>query len=205
MVVPPPPQTINLLNTMKASSLTFPLHSVETVPAASQPALRRLRDSVGAIPNLAASMAESPVLIEAFVTLRGLFQTMSSFNAAERELLFLTNAVENRCEYCTAIHATFAVKAGAMQDTIDAVREKRPLADARQNALVEFARLVVRERGQVGADDLQRFLAAGFARHQALELLAALAISTMANYGRHLTHAPLDEFLLPQASRAIAV
>lgn len=189
---------------MKTSALTFPLHTLETAPAASQPALTRLRDSVGAIPNLAASMAESPVLIEAFVTLRGLFHAMSSFSPVERELLFLTNAIENRCEYCTAIHATFAVKAGAPQETVDTVREKRPLADARQNALVEFARRVVRERGHVGADDLQRFLAAGFERHQALELLAALAISTMANYGRHLTRAPLDAFLLPQASRAVA-
>jgi uncharacterized peroxidase-related enzyme len=192
------------LKIMKASSITFPPHTLESAPAASQPVLQRLREAVGAIPNLAGAMAESPVLIDAFVTLRGLFHAKSSFAPVERELLFLVNAVENGCEYCTAIHATFAVKSGAPQETVDAVRSRRPLADARQQTLVEFARRVVRERGRVGPDDLQRFVDAGFEKHQALEVLAALAISTMANYGRHLTHAPLDEFLLPQTSRPVA-
>jgi uncharacterized peroxidase-related enzyme len=189
---------------MKASSITFPPYTEESAPAASQPALQRLREEVGAIPNLAGAMAESPVLIEAFVTLRGLFHAKSSFSPLECELMFLVNAVENGCEYCTAIHATFAIKSGASQETVDAVRGRRPLADARQQALVEFARRVVRERGRVAPEDLQRFVGTGFEKHQALEVLAALAISTMANYGRHLTHAPLDEFLLPQATHRAA-
>src|SRR5688572_27588494 len=89
-------------NIMKASSISFPPHTIDSAPAASQPVLQRLREEVGAIPNLAGAMAESPVLIDAFVTLRSLFHAKSSFSPVERELLFLVNAVENGCEYCTA-------------------------------------------------------------------------------------------------------
>lgn len=54
-------------------------------------------------------------------------------------------------------------------------------------------------RGQISEADLQAFLAAGYTKAQALEVIVGVAVSVLANYANHLADAPLDEFLQPQA------
>lgn len=186
---------------MTTTSTFFPAQTRASVPDRSNPALAKLEKAVGAIPTLAATMATSPTLIEAFVNLRESFYATSTFSPADRELILLTNAVENGCGYCTAIHTAFGLKEGVAQETITAVRAKGALANARESALVEFDRALLRHRGQVSDEDTTRFLAAGFTEAQALELIAAAAISTLANYSGRLTRVPLDEFLQPHAAR----
>lgn len=173
-------------------------HTLETAPTASKPMLEKLNASVGMIPNLAAAMSESPQLIEGFVTLRGLFQASSSFSPAERETVALVNAVENSCRYCTAIHSTFALHAGVTQDTVDAIRAGKSLSEPRMRALTDYARTMVRERGHVAEADLQSFFKAGFTKAQSLEIIAALALSILANYSSHLTKVPPDDAIKPQ-------
>lgn len=57
--------------------------------------------SVGMIPNLAASMAESPELLKGFLTIRQIFYS-GTFSPGEIPVLALTNAFENGCRYCMA-------------------------------------------------------------------------------------------------------
>lgn len=169
-------------------------------PAASQPALARLRQAVGGTPNLAVAMAGSPALIEAFETVRALFHQHSTFSTPERELVFLVNATENGCGYCTAIHSLFGTKEGLPAAAIEAVRAKRLPADPRLAALAAFARRLISQRGLVSPSDWEQFLAAGFKSEQAIELVAAAALSTMANYAGRLTQPTLDGFLQPFAA-----
>ena len=176
----------------------FTVHTFDTAPPGSLPALDKLKASVGMIPNLAGAMAESPTLIDAFETVRTIFQK-GSFNPAEREILSLTNAVENRCSYCVAIHSTFALGAGADQATVDSIRNGDLPADSRARALARFSKTLIKNRGHVNGEDIDTFIAAGFTKDQALEVLVGLATSVLANYARHITQAPLDEPLKAQA------
>ncbi len=170
----------------------FAIHSRDTAPAASKSVLDRLKTSVGMVPNLAAAMAESPTLIDAFVTLREIFGR-GSFAPVERELLLLTNAVENGCRYCAAIHSTFGMQAGLSREDVARVRAGGVPQEARLAALCCFDRKVLRERGRVAGADLAIFEQAGFTRAQALEVLAAAAMSSMANYAGRMTQTPPDE------------
>ena len=47
----------------------FPIHTLETAPEASKPALSGLKAAFGLIPNAAGAMSASPVLINSFVAL----------------------------------------------------------------------------------------------------------------------------------------
>jgi uncharacterized peroxidase-related enzyme len=176
----------------------FTIHTLETAPAASKPALEKLKAAVGMIPNLAGAMSESPQLIEAFATLGGLLRAGSSFSPVEREIISLVNAVENGCRYCMAIHSTFALHSGVKLTTVDAIRAGQSPGEVRLNALTEYARTMLRERGQINDAALQSFFKAGFTRAQSLEIIAALALSIMANYAGHLTHVPPDEAIKAQ-------
>jgi uncharacterized peroxidase-related enzyme len=175
----------------------FNVHTLETAPENSRPALKKLKESVGMIPNLAGAMANSPTLIEAFESVRSIFQK-SSFTPQEREVLSLTNAVQNGCDYCVAIHSTFALKSGVDQQTVDSIRMNKKPEDKRFGALFSFSKLLIEKRGQAESSDMELFIAAGFKKEQALDVVVGHAVSVLANYGRHITHAPLDEMLEPQ-------
>lgn len=177
---------------------TFDVYTLESAPEASRPALERLKDRVGLIPNLAAAMSESPTLIDAFVTLHGIYHG-GSFSAVERETISLTNAVANECSWCVAAHSTFAQKANVAPDAVEALRAGRLPEDPRLEALSAFARKMTTTRGRIDEADLEAFLSAGYTRAQALEVVVGVAVSVLANYANHLVDAPLDAFLQPQA------
>jgi alkylhydroperoxidase family enzyme len=56
---------------------------------------------------------------------------------------------------------------------------------------------LVRNCGSVDRHAFQAFLAAGYSRRQALEVVMGMAFSVMGSYAAHLTRPPLDEFLKP--------
>jgi len=174
------------------TTTTYPVHTLDTAPAASRPLLERLTKSVGMVPNLAAAMAESPVLLEGFLAVREIFHH-GSFTPAEAQVLALTNAYENGCRYCMALHSAMALKDGVPQDGVAALREGRPPREPRLAALSDLSRRLVAARGHVREHDLGRFAAAGFSRAQALEVVLGVAVSVLPNFAHHITGCPVDE------------
>jgi len=51
----------------------------------------------------------------------------------------------------------------------------------------------VARRGHVGEEDLGRFLAAGFSRAGALEVVLGGAVSILPNFAHQITHCPIDD------------
>jgi AhpD family alkylhydroperoxidase len=114
-------------------------------------------------------------------------------------VLLLTNAVANRCAWAVAFHSTLALKEGVAKEDVLALRERRRPNDARLAALSTFAQALIEKRGSVGEKELEAFSAAGFRSDQLLEVIAATAISTMANYAGNITHPELEPPFRPQA------
>ena len=180
----------------------FKVHTLETAPDASRPLLLGLQEQAGIIPNLAATMAESPALLDTFLGLRAQ-AARTSLDAASRELVAIAVAAEVGCTYCVAAHSTFGLKSGAAAQAVDAVRSGAAPGDPRQEALVRFARAVARHDGDVAARG-RDLVQAGFTPAQVLEVLVAIAVPTLAGSVFHLTAAPLDAAFQPQAWEAAA-
>jgi alkylhydroperoxidase family enzyme len=177
---------------------SYPVHTIESAPEKSRPALHGLRQTFGLVPNLAATMAESPTLVNGFVSAFGNFHG-GSFTGAEKQTLLLTNAVANRCEWAVAFHSTMALKEGVPGLDVQAIREGRTPREARLAALVAFDRALIEKRGHVGEDEIAAVREAGFGADQALEVIAGLALSLMANYAGNVTRPPLEEPFKAQA------
>jgi len=177
---------------------TYGIHTIESAPEKSKAALQGLKQNFGLIPNLAATMAESPVLINGFVGSFGNFHG-GSFTDAQRQVLLLTNAVTNRCAWAVAFHSTLALKEGVSPSDVTAIREQRVPADAQVAALSGLTRSLIEKRGHLAEDDIQAFRAAGFAHDQVLEVIAGLAVSVMANYAGNITQPALEAPFAPQA------
>jgi AhpD family alkylhydroperoxidase len=176
----------------------FPVHTVGSAPADSKALLQSLQDEIGMIPNLAASMAESPELLQGFLTVRGILER-GTFRPGEVQVLALTNAFENGCRYCMALHSTFALSVGVSEEAVRALREGANPDDARLGPLSALSRALVRRRGKVRPEDLETFLRAGYSRRQALEVVLQVAASIMPNFSHQLTGCPVDSTFAAQA------
>jgi AhpD family alkylhydroperoxidase len=170
---------------------TYEVQTLETAPEKSRDAMQRLKNSAGMIPTLAAMMSTSPTLIEAFVTLREIFQT-GTLDAKERETLGLANAIENGCEWCVAFHSFVALKLGVDGEAVKHLRSGEEPNDARLRALTRLTRQLIAKRGKLDRAELDAFVSAGFSKDQALEVVVGLAASIMANYAGNFVHPQLD-------------
>jgi alkylhydroperoxidase family enzyme len=179
----------------------YPVHTVESAPEKSKAALEGLQKNLGIIPNLAATMATSPTLVNGFVAAFGNFHG-GSFSGAEKQVLLLTNATANRSEWAVAFHSTLALKEGVAAADVQAIREGKLPATKRLAALVEFDRALIERRGAVTAEQVAGLREAGFGADQVLEVIAGLAVSVMANYAGNITRPPLEQPFQAQAWRA---
>jgi AhpD family alkylhydroperoxidase len=179
-------------------SSIYTAHTPESAPVQAAEGLRQLHAAVGLIPNLAATMAESPALLNGFLALRGLY-AQTGFSGGEVQVLSLVAAFENDCAWCMAFHTAMALEEGVDREAVDALRRGEAPADPRLAALSRFARAMVRGRGAVDADTHQAFVDAGYSPRQALDVVMGLAFSLMANYAAHVTRPALDDFLKPHA------
>ncbi len=169
----------------------FTIHTLDSAPPASRPLLQHSLKAYGMIPNLHAIMAESPEHLEAYKQLHELFQH-TSLSAAERNVVWLAINVEHGCHYCVPAHSWIAKAQGLDEATLAALRENRPLPDARLETLRQFTLKLVRQRGNVSDADVETFLAAGFTERNVLDILVGLAQKVMSNYLNHLAETPVD-------------
>ena len=169
----------------------YPLHTIESAPVQSQPVLQQLQQSFGMVPNIAAKMSNSPVLINAFI---GVFQRVhaSSLTEPQIQTVLLTNAVTNASEWPVAFHTALALKEGVSHCDVDAIRHARLPEDTALAALSALARTLIEKRGRLSGPDQQRFLEAGFSAEQLLEVIAVVAASTITNYAASVTHPALE-------------
>jgi len=173
---------------------SFTLHDTTTAPAASAEMLKGVRKSWGFVPNLHRVLAESPAALEAYTLLWGLAEK-TSFTPVERNIVYLAIIYENECVYCMAGHTNLSRMAKVSDETIAALREGHPIADAKLEALRRFAALVTRNRGVVSQSEVEAFKAAGYNNQAILDVLVLAATKLISNYTNHLAQTPLDSFM----------
>ena len=169
----------------------FPTHTLETAPAESKPLLEGAQKQLSFVPNLFATMAEAPTLLDGYMTLSGIFDK-SSFSPTERQIVLITNNYLNGCEYCMAAHTTISKATGVPDDVIDALRNNTPIKDSKLEALRQFAITINTSRGWPSDDALQAFLDAGYTQQNVLEVILGTALKVMSNYTNHIAETPVD-------------
>lgn len=177
----------------------YPIHTVASAPKESKPALEWLQRAFGVLPNLPATIADSPKLVNSLV---GTFQQVHSpglFTEADNQIVLLTDAVTNSCRYAVAFHTALALQQGVGSADTDAIRDRRLPADRRHAALSSLARTLIEKRGHLSEQDFNSFLAAGFTREHVFEVIAMVSASTITNYAGTIADPPLDESFRPYA------
>lgn len=172
--------------------MDFPLHDESTAPEPAREHLEATRRSFGMIPNLERVMASAPSLLATYSAGWEAFGK-TSLSRIEQQVVYQTANFENECNYCVPWHTLLARQAGADAATIEALRQGSRLADPRLEALRQFTRTLILNRGKASKADFDAFLEAGFQPQQALEVVLGIAIKTMSNFTNSIAATPLDK------------
>jgi alkylhydroperoxidase family enzyme len=181
----------------------FNLQTIESAPEKSRSTLKALEDRFGFLPNVMATMANNPVLLNGFASSFGSFHG-GSFDEIEKQVLLLTNAVTIKCPWTVAAHSTFAIEDGIAESEVEAIREGRLPSDPRYAALSALTRALIETRGNVSDADIDAFTSAGYSKVQILEVVTGVGVSTMAATTTNMAGTPIEERFRPQAWSAAA-
>lgn len=161
-----------------------------TAPEAARPILEQLRAGLGKVPNLFATIAHAPH------TLRGLLGWDTalgegSLTRREVEQLNLHVSELNGCGYCVSAHTALGKMSGLTPEETVAARRGTG-ATAREDALLAFARRVVRTGGHGATTELARLRAAGVTDAEILDVLAIVALKTFTNAAAIVAQTEID-------------
>ena len=135
----------------------YKLYDETTAPEGAGETLVAVKDNYGFIPNLMAIMAESPALVKTYAMISQIFEE-TSFSDTEKQIVLLAVSHENDCHYCVAAHSMVAQIKKVPAAIIEPVRNGNPLPDKKLEALRQFVRALVKNRGHMKEAEVEVFL-----------------------------------------------
>ncbi|MEM9280125.1 MAG: carboxymuconolactone decarboxylase family protein, partial [Pseudomonadota bacterium] len=164
----------------------------------SKPILEAAKQKVGFVPNLMATMAESPVMVESYLTLMALFDK-SDMSETERQVILMTNNRLNGCTYCMAAHTAVSKMSGVDNEVIEALRNGTAINDPKLEALRTFSSIVHETRGHPTQEQVEAFIEAGYTKKTVLEVIVGTSLKVLSNYTTPITEPKLDDAFVPLA------
>jgi len=172
------------------------VHTIETAPAKSAEILKQVKEKFGFVPNLMGVFAESPEILQAYLTLGDLVDR-TTLTPLERQIAFIGSSVANSCDYCVAAHTALSSMQNLPAEVIESIRENRPITDAKLEALRKFVQSATEKRGNVSEEEKAAFLEAGYTKQNILEIILVVGMKTLSNYTNHIAETPLDTAFEP--------
>ncbi len=134
---------------------------------------------LGFVPNMMATMASSPAVLEGYLNLSGALGM--TLNAKLREQIALTVAEINGCRYCASAHSAIGKMSGLDDHSIEDARLASS-HDPKTDAALKFAKALVISRGKVSDAEFQTVAAAGYSEKEIAEIVAHVALNVFTNY-----------------------
>lgn len=149
-----------------------------------------VKGAVGMVPNLYATFAQSPAVLEGYLGLSGALGK-GVLSPALREQIALVVAGANGCDYCASAHTALGKMAGVEEGELT-----RNLAgdasDTKVQAALDFAKAIVTKAGRVSDQDLTAVQNAGYVSAEVVEIIAAVTANIFTNYFNHVADTDID-------------
>ena len=149
----------------------------------SQEIFTHVKNKVGMLPNLYATMGVSDKLLGGFLSFSETIKS-GEFTNKEYEAIALATSQANSCAYCLSAHTAIGKMNGfSEQETLDL--RSNTIADSKLNALVNLVTEMVIQHGHPKESAVQNFFEAGYNEAAFAELIGAVALTTITNYVFH--------------------
>ena len=163
---------------------------VATAPESSRKVLEGIQRKLGRVPNILATMAQSPALTQAYLGFSGALKG-GVIPAALGEQIALAVGQASHCDYCVAAHSAIGRSVGLTDAELEDAR-RGEATDASAAAALRFARAIVESRGFVTDADLEEVCGAGFSDEEIVEIVGHVALSLFTNYFNHIAQTVVD-------------
>lgn len=159
-------------------------------PADAAPLLEGLKEKLGRVPNIYATMAQAPAVLKGVLTASGTLGE-TSLSGALREQIALAVGGANRCDYCAAAHTAIG-KMNGLSDEQTQAALTGSADDAQAQAAITFARAILDREGFVTDEQLAAVKSAGFGDQQVVEIIAVVVFNIFTNYINHIAETEID-------------
>jgi AhpD family alkylhydroperoxidase len=153
--------------------------------------LNAAHKQLGALPNMLKVMANSPALLDTYLSMSGTLAT-GELPAPVRERLAITIAQYDGCSYCLSAH-TYLGGALAKIDADELERARYGKSDNPHTAAVlALADAIVRAKGHVDAETLNAARRNGVTNAEIGEVVGHVALNVLTNYFNVLADVEID-------------
>jgi uncharacterized peroxidase-related enzyme len=168
------------------------LHQVnpQSTTGKAKELLDAVQGKLGLVPNMTRAMANSPAVLDGYLSLSGAL-SKGVLSAKSREQIALAVAQANECEYCLAAHSAIGKIVGLSGDQILDSRRGTSV-DPKTDAIIQFARQVVDQRGLVSDANIDQVRAADLDDGAIAEIVANVALNIFTNYFNHVAETEID-------------
>jgi uncharacterized peroxidase-related enzyme len=150
-----------------------------------------INGKLGMVPNMMRTMGNSTALLGAYLNFSGTLGE-GTLGAKLGTLIALTVAEANKCQYCASAHSYIGKNLNGLEDAkIDAARSLGNI-DAKTNAALKFAQVLVEKRGHVSDADVAAVRTAGFTEGEVGEIIGHVALNTFTNYFNNTANTVVD-------------
>jgi AhpD family alkylhydroperoxidase len=167
---------------------TFKVPAREEVAPANQIHFDALKNALGMVPNLYATIAYSQNGLGRYLAYQG---AKTSLSNKEKEAVNLVVSEVNGCLYCQSAHTVLGKMNGFSEDEILHLRSGHA-TENKLNALVILAKDITQNKGRAAAENLDAFFAAGYTNENLVDLILQVSEKIAMNYLHNLTQIPVD-------------
>ncbi len=145
---------------------------------------------LGVVPNLFRVLGNSSAALEGYLNFSGALAG-GVLNAKVREQIALAVAEINDCNYCRSAHTYIGGKAGLSEREIADAR-KVSATDEHTAAILNLARSIVVQRGELSDTEFKAARAAKLTDAEIVETTANVALNLLTNYVNHVAQTVVD-------------
>lgn len=140
-----------------------------------------VQSKLGVVPNMMRTMGNAPALLEGYLNLSGALGA-GKLGLKTGNLIAMAVAESNSCNYCLSAHTYLGlnlakIDAATLTEARDGIAK-----DAKTQAILQFAKLVVSKHGQLNDTDVADVKAAGVTDGEMAEIIGHVALNIMTNY-----------------------
>lgn len=149
-----------------------------------------IQSNSGRVTNMMRAMANSPIVLETYLSVNSIL-TRGMLSPELRELLAVTVAQGNQCQYCLSAHTAKGKKLGLDAQMMESA-QLSSAEDPKIEAALKFARLLIEKRGSLRDEELTRLRFAGYTDGEIAEIILVTTFNIFPNYFNKAADTDLD-------------
>jgi uncharacterized peroxidase-related enzyme len=163
----------------------------ETTTGKSKDMFNVIQGKLGMVPNMMRTMGNSPAVLNGYLSFSGALGE-SSIGAKLGELIALTVANANGCDYCNAAHSFIGEKLVGIDPRAIGLAKEGKSSDPKIQAALLFSRTLISKKGKANAEDVDALKSAGYNDAAIAEIIAHTGLNIFTNYFNNAVSVVID-------------